>query len=158
MLLKIALPLLFVGTVPGQTLRLSSAAAAGGDRIRIEISLESPRDQQPVAMQWETRIPVLRLVPLDRTLQIGPVARSAGKSITCAMKSTSPESASLSCLLQGGQQPIPDGVIAALRLEIPAGSESGSARIRIDGGMAVLKDLRQLSLGATETVVNIRHK
>ena len=37
----------------GQNVRVSSVSAAPGDKIAIEIALDSPSGKEPVALQWE---------------------------------------------------------------------------------------------------------
>jgi len=48
--------------------------------------------------------------------------------------------------------------VAVLRLKIAPDAGPGPARIRIDQGLAVLKDLNRVPMNPAETVVKIRRK
>jgi hypothetical protein len=140
----------------GQSLHLSSASAERGDLVAIELSLESPAGKEPLALQWEIGIPVARMSLLDGKLLLRPTAEEAGKSLNCAVKEKTAETQTLKCILAGGQKPIPNGTIAMLKLRIAKNAPTGSARIRVQQGIAVSKDLKPVSLDAVETVVTIR--
>lgn len=139
----------------GQTLHLSSAAASPGEHVSVELSFKSPRGEEPSALQWETTLPPALLNFLDESLPPGPTAKAAGKAVNCAVKTKTAEVHTMSCILYGGQEPIQDGVIAVLRLAIPLGARPGVARIRVDQGLAVSKNLKKTPLDAVESVVTI---
>jgi hypothetical protein len=145
-------------TLPAQTLQLSSAAASQGASVAIEVSLESSKGKEPLALQWETAIPSTQLSLIDNALLAGPAARASGKSVTCAVKAESRGTTTFVCVLAGGQEPIQNGVIAALRLGISPDARIGPARIRIANALAVSRAQKELPINATETVVSIRTK
>lgn len=140
----------------GQSLRLSSASASRGDQVAIELSLESPAGKEPLALQWDTKIPIAQVSLLNDQILVGPTAQEVGKSLNCALKEKTAETHTSRCILAGGQSPISNGAIAILRLKISMNARSGSARIRVEQGIAVSKDLKQAPLDAVETVVAIR--
>lgn len=139
-----------------QSLRLSSASAARGDLAAIEISLESPAGKEPLALQWEAQIPMGRMSLIGGKPVLSPTAEEAGKSLNCAVTGKTAETQTLRCILAGGQKPIPNGSIAMLKLKIAQHAQTGSAHIRVQQGLAVSKDLKQISLDAVDTVVTIR--
>lgn len=147
------------GPVPAalfaQSLRLSSASASRGNQVAIELSLESPAGKEPLALQWDTHIPVARVTLADGKLLVGATAQEAGKSLNCSAKEKTAEAYTLRCILAGGQKPIPNGTIAMLKLNIAHNAQIGDARIRVDGGMAASKDLKQVPLDSVETVIAI---
>ena len=140
----------------GQSLRLSSASASRGDQVAIELSLESPAGKEPLALQWDTKIPIAQLTLLDDRLLVGSTALKAGKSLNCAVREKTAGISTSRCVLAGGRSPIPNGPIAILRLKISGNAQIGSARIRVERGTAVSKDSKQVPLDAVESVVAVR--
>jgi len=140
----------------GQSLRLSSASASRGDQVAIELSLESPAGKESLALQWDTKVPIAQVSLLNDKILVGPTAQEVGKSLNCAVKEKTAETYTSRCILAGGHSPISNGAIAILRLEISRNARIGSARIRVEQGIAVSKDLKQVPLDAVETVVAIR--
>jgi hypothetical protein len=129
-----------------------------GSRVSIQISLSSPSGAEPSSMQWETTVPAAQLALTDENLPPGPAAKSAGKTVSCKLKTKTAATHTWICVLFGGQEPIPNGVIAVLRLRILPDARLGPSRIRVDQGLAVTKDLKRVNLDAAETVVTIRGK
>src|SRR5438270_6692588 len=68
------LGLVFAVPAFSQTLRLSSAAAAHGDSIAIEITVNSSGGDEPQVLQWDTIIPASQLSFLDDPLRPGPAS------------------------------------------------------------------------------------
>ena len=95
-----------------QTLQLSSTAASQGTRVVVEISLKSPQGKEPAALQWEATIPTAELNLIDKEIAIGPAAKEAGKSVTCAVKGRTDKTLTSVCILAGGRQQIQNGVRA----------------------------------------------
>jgi len=140
----------------GQNLQISSAKASRGERVTLQVSLTSPPGQAPVALQWETAFPADQLTPIDGGASLGPIARAAGKTVKCAPKPATGETSGSKCILIGGQQPIHNGVIVRLQFRVLPEAPKGTARVRIDQGMAVFKDLAQSPLNAADAVVRVR--
>jgi hypothetical protein len=158
-LIILSLLLCFPGfALIAQTLQLSSATASPGGRVAIEISLQSPKGKGPVALQWETIIPTAELSLIDKDAAISPAAREAGKSVACAVKGRTDKTLTSVCILAGGQQQIQNGVVALLRLRVSPEAPTGPSRIRLEGGIAVVKDVTEFQMKPVETVVSIRAK
>jgi len=153
---------LFAASAPStlfaQTLQLSSTAASRGARLIIEISLKSPQGKEPAALQWEATIPTAELSLVDQQIAVGPAAKEAGKSVTCAVKGKPDKTLTSVCILAGGQQQIQNGVIALLMLKVPEGAPIGPARIQVEGAIAVSRDVIEVPMKPIETVVSIRGK
>ena len=62
------------------------------------------------------------------------------------------------CILAGGITSIANGVIATLNLRIAPDAKPGSFHIRLDQGLAILKDLQRIPIEATETEVTVLAK
>jgi len=139
-----------------QTLRLSSASASRGDQITIELSLASPAGKEPLALQWETKIPVASLTPVEEQGFTGDTVLPAGKSLTCAVREKTAASYTSRCILAGGLRPIPNGLVGRLRLRIPVNAPVGEAHIRVENAIAVSRDSKAVPLNPVETVVTVR--
>jgi len=148
--------LLFGRALCGQTFRLSSASASRGDLVTIELSLESPAGKGPSALQWDAMIPIAQLSLINDKILAGSTAQEAGKSLNCSVKQKTAEVQTFRCILAGGQNSLSNGTIAVLRLKIPANAQAGEARIRVQQGIAVSRDLKQSFLETVETNVTIR--
>ncbi len=142
----------------GQSLRISSSKASRGERVTLQVFLTSPAGSEPLALQWETTFPADQLVPLEGGASLGPVARAAGKTVTCAAMPKAGETNGTKCILIGGQQRIRNGVIARLRFRVLPEAPGGSARVQVGQGIAVFKDLKQAPLNMAEAAVKIRSK
>jgi len=143
----------------GQSLRLSPEAGSPGEQVSVNLYLTSPHGQeQPSTLQWEISIPMAQLGLLDESPAPGPTAQAVGKSVSCRVKTTTATTQTSICILYGGREPIHDGVVAVLRLKIAPDARLGSARVRIDQGLAVLKDLTKIAIKPTDGVGKLRQK
>jgi len=140
-----------------QKLQLSSVSARRGDQVTIELSLESRAGSEPLALQWDAKFPAAQMTLVDDKVLIGSTARDAGKSLNCAVRDRTAASYTCRCILAGAQKPIPAGVIATFRLTIDRKAKIGSTSVRVEQGIAVSKDLKQVLLEPVETSVAI-HK
>jgi len=141
-----------------QSVQISSATASHGNRVTLQVSLTSPRGYEPVALQWETTYPGNQLTPVADGVWLGPVARKAGKVVKCAPKAKSSETSGAKCILIGGQQQIPNGVVAFLEFRVLPDAPKGPAHVQMDHGMAVFKNLAHASFNVAEGVIKIRSK
>jgi hypothetical protein len=140
-----------------QSLQLSRPTARPGEPFVIEFSLKSPAGREPSALQWERIVPTDSLTPLEENIP-GAAAHTAGKTISCAVKTKTPADYTSVCLLYGGQERIRDGVVAILRLWLSADAKPGTFRIRIAEPMAVLPDAKRIPMAPVETVVTVRQR
>jgi len=140
----------------GQTLRLSSASASRGDQITVELSLESPAGKEPLALQWETKVPVATFGPIDDKSFTGATAQDTGKSLNCAVKEKNSDSYISRCILAGGQKPISNGPVARLRLRIPMNAPVGEAHIQVENATVASREAKAVSLVPIDTVVMVR--
>ena len=151
---KSAWSCIFLCALPvfGQTLRVSSVSAAPGQKISVDISLDSAAGEAPATLKWEAVFPAELLEPESSGPTVGSAAKDAGKSLTCARR----QAYSYVCILAGGQKPIANGPIAVLRFQIRAEARSGTSTVRIEQVEAVTKDLKTLKLSGVEGQVVIR--
>jgi hypothetical protein len=131
--------------LPAQSFSLSSTSAAPGDaRLSFAISLKSPRERMPVALQWELLLPQTLPGVSQPEVSLAAAARKAGKSVTCAGMPGEAGALRLKCILAGGVTPITDGPVASLRLA--PGTFKGSVRIRLERGFAVMPDASEIPI------------
>jgi len=140
-------------TSPAQVFRVSSVTGAPGERVRLEISLDSAVVSALTGLKWEVVFPAQLLEPGDEEPEIGRPAMESGKSLTCASKTYSSV-----CTLSGGQKPIPKGPIAIFHFKIRTSAEAGTAEVRIERAEAVTVDSKELTLDAAEGTVTIRKR
>ena len=135
----------------GQSLKVSSRAAAPGETIAVEISLAAPPGKAPAAVKWETVFPA-QLLQVEGDGPTPSVAASElGKSLTCAP----PKAYSYVCIVAGGQKPIGNGPIATFRFRIQPEARFGTATITVEHGEAVSGDAAQLTLTDAEGLITI---
>jgi hypothetical protein len=144
---------LFLAAIPlvGQTLHVSSVKGTAGERVSMEISLNSITAHTAVAMQWEIIFPVQVLEVESGGPQAGAAAKESGKTLTCVAR----KEYSYNCVLAGGQKPIGNGVIAFLQFSIRTGARAGSSVFRVEKAESVTVDLKKSALSPVEGTVTI---
>jgi hypothetical protein len=123
-----------------------------------EIVLESSPGKEPLGLQWQVLLPSGELRLEDHRVLPGAAAKAAGKTLRCSERKNAGGSPVTMCLLTGGDKPIRNGTIALLKLRILPDAKAGMARIRMEGGLGVSRDLKAVSIGVTEGGVTVRRK
>lgn len=137
-----------------QVLSISTITAVRGTPSGVEISLASPPDKAPVALQWEIEAPARFMN--SALPQPGDALKKAGKSITCSGKwKKAPVSYTYLCIAAGGKQSIGDGVIAVLPVTVPADAKAGTMPVKIEKAHAVLSDLKKVSIKNAQGAVTV---
>jgi len=140
----------------GQSLELSSASALPGDRVTVKISVKSPPDKEPVALQWTTVISTGASGLEVDDLSAGPAAKSAGKMMSCTEPESDGGTHPIVCIMAGGLGPIEDGVVALLRFRVSPEAKAGATPLRIEDGLAISAGRQRISLPKVETSVAVR--
>src|SRR5579871_3303189 len=91
------------GPLFGQTLKLSSASASRGDQITLELTVESPAGKEPLALQWETKVPLLALTLLEEKGFVVADTLRHSKALSCASVENTAQSFVSRCILAGSQ-------------------------------------------------------
>jgi hypothetical protein len=148
---------LLLCTVPlfGQSVRVSSGVASPGQRIAIEISLDSPAGAELLALQWEVGFPAEALTLEPNSPAAGAAAQAAGKNLTCAARKNPPGASMRVCLLAGGQQRIRNGPVAVLRFEIQGNAPAGSQPIVVDKVLGVSAALKKVPIARAVGAVRV---
>jgi hypothetical protein len=141
-------------------LSVSSAAAAPGGQVTLEISLKSPEGQAPVALQWEMSAGAGQLSFPNSEPTPGTALKDAGKSLNCAVKlvrSQEGDTFAAGCIASGGLKTIANGVVALIDVHVSSDARSGPLQLKVTG-IAVHKDLKETPLPETRPVVTVRAK
>ncbi len=121
-----------------------------------QIMLASPAGKQPVALQWNIRVPDGVTVPAA-DIVAGTVAESSQKSVKCVENRKDNKGAAGStyaCILAGGQKDIPDGPLAIVKCDFRPGLHS--ATVRIENVIAVSADSKHVKIEDAEGTVTAR--
>jgi len=136
------------GSLLAQTvLAVAPASASAGERVSVDIILTSPAGAGPVALQWEFTFPAGPRGFRSRTPAAGPIAKSASKSLACSGRwRKAPVAYTYACILSGGRNPVPSGIIGTVELDIPASAKPNSYPLELDRAKAVNVTGAQLPL------------
>jgi hypothetical protein len=135
--------------IRGQALTVSPAKGAPGSEVGVEILLDSPSAKAPVTLQMDVVFPAQLLDAEVGRPEIGRAAKDSGKTIQCA---ATHKSYSYSCIVFGGQKPIPNGSIAMLRFKIRADARMGNTIIRVQNVKTITGDYKAVLKDAEGTL------
>jgi PA14 domain len=138
----------------GQALHISPVSGAPGEKIKLEISLDSAASRAPTTLKWDVVFPVQLLELEGNEPEIGAAAMDSGKSLTC----TAQKPYSYACSLSGGKNPVANGPIAIFHFKIRATAPTGTAAVRIEKAEAVTLDYKELTLDNADGTVTIRRR
>jgi hypothetical protein len=136
----------------GQVFHVSSITSAPGEKVRLEISLDSA--SAPTALKWDLVFPTQLLEVEADGPEIGGAAMDSGKSLQC----TARNQYSYVCILSGGQNRIANGPIAIFHFKIRTTADAGTTAVRIERAEAVTVDSKELTLNNAEGTVAIRQR
>jgi hypothetical protein len=145
---------LVVGCLPvlGQMSHVSSVTKAPGDRVTLDILVNSQPGGAPIALKWEVVFPAQLMALEGDAPELGKAAMDSGKSLQC----TARKPYRYFCLLAGGQSPIVNGPIAIFKFRIPTTAEARTTTVKIEKTEATMADSNTLTLDDTEAIVIIR--
>ena len=139
-----------------QTLKVSSKSASPGELATVVVSIDLSKRSDVLGLQWETKFSAQQMSIEGGGPAASDAAKAAGKFLHCAGK-TAKELYSYTCILIGGQKPIPSGSIAVFNFRISPKAQSGGTPVRVGHAEAVTKDLRKISLPDAEGRVKVKH-
>ena len=145
---------LVVGCLPvfGQMSHVSSVTKAPGDKVTLDILVDSQPGGAPVALKWEVVFPAQLMALEGDAPELGKAAKDSGKSLQC----TSRKPYRYFCLLAGGQNPIANGPIAIFHFRIRTTAEAETTTLKIERVEATTVDSKALTLNDTEAIVVIQ--
>jgi hypothetical protein len=138
----------------GQAFHVSSVTGVPGEKVTLDITLDSAAGRAPTMLKWDVVFPAQLLELEDDGLEIGGAAMDSGKSIQCMAR----KPYSYACVLSGGQNLLANGTIAILRFKIRTTAEIGTAAVRIERVRSTTADSKELTLDNAEGTVTIRQR
>jgi hypothetical protein len=138
----------------GEAFHISSVTGAPGEKIKIEISLDSATARAPTILKWEVVFPAQILELEGSGPEIGSAAMDAGKSLTYSRRNPY----SYACILSGGKNPVANGSIAIFHFKIRPTAPTGTAAVRIERAEAATVDSKELTLDNADGTVTIRQR
>jgi hypothetical protein len=148
--LGIAIFLFMTGRLTAQTALAITSAAAGTDRVTLELSLDSSSGIAPAALQWTFEYPPSAIRSI--TIQDGPALAAAGKTALC-----SGVASPVTCIAVGSNRElVPDGVVAMVTVVLDPGESTPA--IEITDAMGVSAAGYEIPIVATSgTIIRSAH-
>jgi hypothetical protein len=141
-----------------QSLSISPSTVTRGASGSLLLRLESPQGKAPLALQWEFTFPPN--VVVDRAdIAAGSAAESAQKALTCrAVERTKDggQGSVYGCILAGGQKPIPNGPVAAVRYRVPLEIRQITEKVRVGKAIGASADLKSVELEGAQAVITVK--
>jgi hypothetical protein len=129
-----------------QSMNIPPSSAKPGTSGSLLLVINSPAGKAPLALQWKFTFPAgVTVDPKD--VVAGGAAESPGKSLTCnASKKPAKSAQTFSCILAGGQEPIPNGTVCIVRYRVANSAKWGSGDVNVDDILAVGADLKKVPI------------
>jgi hypothetical protein len=155
MWIRAALLLIACTSSDAQTLEFRPVTVARGSVEIFRMILKPSADKPIAALQWEwVYREGLRLDP--SWVAAGSAAEKVGKSVTCATRPAEGATRRMACILAGGVQPFPEGVLAIIRLEAARDTPAGTTTIQLEKVIAVSSSLESIAIPPVSIPVTIR--
>lgn len=141
-----------------QSLSMPPSTVTRGASGSLLLTLESAQGKAPLALQWEFIFP-LNVVVDVADIVAGSAAESAQKAITCRVVERSKDAGQGSvyaCILAGGQKPIPNGPIAAVRYRVPLEIRQIPEKVRVAKAIGATADLHKVEFEGTQAAINVK--
>jgi hypothetical protein len=122
------------------------------------LTLESPQGKAPLALQWEFTFPQNVVVDLA-DIAVGSAAGSLQKALTCRAVDSAKDSGQGSvyrCILAGGQKPIPNGPVAAIRYRVPLEVRGIAEKVRVEKALGATADLKAVEIEASQGGITVK--
>ena len=145
-------------TLCAQSLRVAPSETGRDTPGTFTVEIESPQARAPLALQWELSAPRAVAVKIA-DIRIGPAARSAHKTLTCAAvrETTSPPGGvRYRCILAGGQEPIGNGSLLEIQYRAQVDVQGAPIRITMDHIQGVAADLKAVRISDVYTILHIQ--
>jgi hypothetical protein len=136
-----------------QSLKIQSSVVRKGEAGSLHFVLDAPAASAPVALQWDL------ILPQDVTTGISDLVmdgapESVNKSLSCVDKHETPQR--YSCTIAGGNKPIPNGPVAAIRYRIAVEVRKVSGKARIEKAVGVKSDGSPVNFPNEEQTLSIK--
>jgi hypothetical protein len=141
-----------------QSFQIVPSTATPGGSGSLLVTLSSPTDEEPVALQWKIALGT-EVIAAAADIVSGDAATKAGKAVTCAPASKDTPVNSFNCVLVGGVQNISNGTIFRVKYQIKPTAAPQTLAIGISGGLAVSQHenkLRQIAIPPVKGTITVR--
>jgi hypothetical protein len=146
---------LLCATAKALSLQVAPVIVERGSANILRLTLK-PEPRQPVtALQWDIVYPQGLKIEAGG-LAAGSAAESTDKVLTCGRKPVEGTNHRLTCILAGGWKPLPQGVIAIIRLEASRDAPKGNLTVGMTRVSGVSPALQYVPVQSTQTAVTIR--
>lgn len=146
----------FAPAAHSQTLSVLVPDSTGpGAKTTVEVLLKST-GREPLIVQWDFVFPpnLLQLEPSYP--KVAPSAYKAGKTIACTGKwLKAPVSYVQTCMVAGGNLPVPDGSVAVYRFTTAKTNKRVQAPLQLDKVQLLMPDLKRVDLKKTDASLAI---
>ena len=148
--------LLFVPGAIAQALESSEISVERGSANIVRLMLKADPAKPVAALQWE-----LAYQPgsfrINPTVTLpGAAAERAGKSLTCAPKTSDSKAIRLACVLAGGTKAIDGGVIAIFRVDADPQGRQGKTSIEVERILGVSPAMDSIPFPGVTIGVTVR--
>jgi hypothetical protein len=112
----------------------------------------------PVALQWEFTFPPNVVVDLE-DIAAGSAAESVEKALTCravGKAKDAGQSSVYACILAGGQKPIPNGPIAAVRYRVPLEIRQIPEKVRVGKVVGATANLKKIEIEGPQAAIVVK--
>jgi hypothetical protein len=141
-----------------QSLSIPPSTVTRGASGSLLLTLESPPGKAPAALQWEFTFPPNVVVDLA-DIAAGSSAESAQKALTCRSVEKTKDAGQGSvygCILAGGQKPIPNGPVAAVRYRVPLEIRQIAEKVRVGKAIGATADLKRVEFEGAQAVITVK--
>jgi hypothetical protein len=140
----------------GQSLSIPASTVTHGASAVLRLTLNSPPGKAPVALQWELTIPPNVAVDVA-DITVGSAMESAQKALSCRLVERARDPGTVyACVLAGGQKPIPNGPVAAVRYRVPVEIRHIAEKVRVGKVVGSTLDLKKLDLEGAEATITVK--
>jgi len=108
-------------------------------------------------MQWEFTFPTGVSVEVS-DITAGPVAEAAQKALTCRAvekANANSQGAIYACILAGGQKPIPNGPIVAVRYRVSLETGKIEQKVHVGKALGATADLKRVEFEDTQGAITV---
>ena len=152
---RFAFLLLLCVMVHAQILEVSSVTVKRGSADIFRVVLTPSAEKTIAALQWDVVYPDgLRIEPSG--VVSGAVSEKAGKMVQCAPRPSEGANHRLTCILAGGVQALPAGVIVIVRFEAATDVPQSEMSVQLEKVVGVTPSLESVPMKNTRVPITIR--
>jgi len=137
-------------------LSISTDTVAPGGAATIGVSLNSPTDNEPVALQWQLSYPSPQIGIDSSQITADEAAKSADKTVSCAGQPEGPGIYRYTCIVAGGTKRMHSGAVALIPLRVRNTARMGTVTVVLTDAVSVDSDTRATHLADAMISLEIR--